>query len=263
MRKYYGEYGPVRHHQILIPEHVKAIHGQMGKHPGINKMVQECRSEYYYPGVAKRIKQWLLKCEDSIKYRRISNNQIRPKMINNTEHVSGLEDILENGILPNLPISAGLQNIVRMINVFSRYLLAYSTQTVMAKTIGRCLVDVMTRHAFSPTLILSDKGSQFRSENVAETTQILENEINHASTKHAQTIGFLERTHVSIKTALKISTGERRSMWHKYVQIAVMNYNTTYHETIGCEPSTVFHGRIPYNVLDLKLGIRSIMENYA
>ena len=35
-----------------------------------------------------------------------------------------------------------------------------------------------------------------------------------------------------------------------------MNYNTTYHETLGCEPSTVFHGRIPYNVLDLKLGIK-------
>ena len=35
-----------------------------------------------------------------------------------------------------------------------------------------------------------------------------------------------------------------------------MNYNTTYHETLGCEPSTIFHGRIPYNVLDLKLGIK-------
>ena len=77
-----------------------------------------------------------------------------------------------------------------------------------------------------------------------------------ASIKHAQTIGILEGTHASIKTALKISTGERRSMWHKYVQIAVMNYTTTYHETLGCEPFTVFHGRIPYNVLDLKLGIK-------
>ena len=45
-------------------------------------------------------------------------------------------------------------------------------------------------------------------------------------------------------------------MWHKYVQIAVMNYNATYHETLGCDPSTVFHGLIPYNVLDLKLGIK-------
>ena len=51
-------------------------------------------------------------------------------------------------------------------------------------------------------------------------------------------------------------TGERRSMWHKHVQIAVMNYNTLYHKTLGCETSTVFHERIPYNVLDLKLVIK-------
>ena len=36
-----------------------------------------------------------------------------------------------------------------------------------------------------------------------------------------------------------------------------MNYNSTYHETLGCEPATVFHGRILYNVLDVKLGIKS------
>ena len=45
-------------------------------------------------------------------------------------------------------------------------------------------------------------------------------------------------------------------MGHKYVRITVMNYNTTYHETSGCEPTTVFHGRIPYNVLDMKTGIK-------
>ena len=261
MRKYYGECGQVTHHQILIPEHLiaellKAIHGQTEKHPGITKMIQECRSKYYYPGLAKRIKQWVTQCEECIKYKRINNNQIRPKMINNTEHVLGPEDILEIDILPNLPNSAGYQNIVTMIDVFSRYLFAYPTQDATAKTIGRCIVDVMTRHAYLPMLILTDKGSQFRSEIVAEITRILEIQISHASTKHAQTIGILERTHASIKTALKISSGERRSMWHKSVQIAVMNYNTTYHETLGCEPSTVFHGRIPYNVLDLKLGIR-------
>ena len=56
----------------------------------------------------------------------------------------------------------------------------------------------MTRHAYLPTLILSDKGTQFRSEAVAEITQIPEIQITHASTKHAQTIGILERTHDSV-----------------------------------------------------------------
>ena len=80
--------------------------------------------------------------------------------------------------------------------------------------------------------------------------------LKHATTKHAQTIGLLERSHASIKQALKIETGERRSLWHKYINIAVLTYNTSYHTSIGSEPSQVFHGRIPHNVLDLRLGIR-------
>ena len=142
------------------------------------------------------------------------------------------------------------------MDVFSRYLFAYPTQDITAKTVARCIIDVMTRHCYLPTVILTDKGSQFRSEVVNQITQTLDIRISHASTKHAQTIGILERTHASLKTSLKISTGERRSMWHKYVQIAVMNYNTSYHESLGCEPTTVFHGRIPYSILDIKLGLK-------
>ena len=129
-----------------------------------------------------------------------------------------------------------------------------------AKTVARCIIDVMTRHCYLPTVILTDKGSQFRSQVVNQMAQTLDIRINHASTKHAQTIGLLERTHASLKTFLKISTGERRSMWHKYVQIAVMNYNTSYHESLGGEPTTVFHGRIPYNILDIKLGLKPNWE---
>ena len=83
-------------------------------------------------------------------------------MINNTENVLVPEDILEIDILPNLPNSAGYENIVTMIDVFSRYLFAYPTQNATERTIGQCIVDVMTRHAYLPTLILSDKDSQFR-----------------------------------------------------------------------------------------------------
>ena len=46
----------------------------------------------------------------------------------------------------------------------------------------------------------------------------------HATTKHAQKIGLLERSHASIKQTLKIETGERRSLWHKNVNIAVLTY---------------------------------------
>ena len=114
----------------------------------------------------------------------------------------------------------------------------------------------MTKHAYLPTTLISNKGTAFMSQVLKEVAGVLGITLKHATTKHSRTIGLLRRSHALIKQALKNETGERRSLWHIYNNIAVLNYNTSYHTSFGCEPSRVFHRRIPYNVLDLKLGIR-------
>ena len=142
------------------------------------------------------------------------------------------------------------------MDVFSRYLFAYPTSNQDAKTIGKVIINIMTKHAYLPTTLISDKGTAFTSHVNKEVAGVLGITLKHAITKHTRTIGLLERSHASIKQSLNIETGERRSLWHKYVSIAVPNYNTTYHASIGCEPSSVFHGRIPYKIFDVKMGIR-------
>ena len=142
------------------------------------------------------------------------------------------------------------------MDVFCRYLFAYPTSNQEAKTIVKVLINIMTKHAYLPTTLISDKCTAFMSHVIREVARILGLTLKHATTKHGQIIGLPERSHASIKQALKIETGERRSLWHKYVNNAVLNYNTSYHTSIDCEPSRVIHGRTPYNVLDLKLGNR-------
>ena len=112
----------------------------------------------------------------------------------------------------------------------------------------------MTKPSYLPTTLITDKGSAFTSTILAEKTQIVGITLKCATTKHPQTIGKLERTHALFKTNLKMASGEYRRQWHKYLPLAVLNFNTTYHSSIGCETSKVFHGRIPFNVLDDKLG---------
>ena len=120
----------------------------------------------------------------------------------------------------------------------------------------------MTKHAYLPTTLISDKGTVITSYVIKEVAGVLGVTLKPATTKHAQTIGLLERSQASIKQSLKIETGERTTLWHKYISIAVLNYNTSYHSSIGCEPSRVFHGRIPYNILDSKTGIRPQKTSY-
>ena len=89
--------------------------------------------------------------------------------------------------------------------------------------------------------------SAFTSTIIAEITQILGITLECATINHPQTIGKLEWTHASLKTNLKMVSGEYRRQWHKYLPLAVLIYNTTYQSSIGCEPRKVFHGRIPFN----------------
>ena len=159
-------------------------------------------------------------------------------------------------LVPGLPPSGGYENIVTAMDVFSRYLFAYPTANQDATTVAKLLINIMTKEAYLPTTLISDKGTAFTSHVIKEVAGVLGITLKHTTTKQAQTIGLLERSHASIKQSLKIETGERRSLWHKYISIAVLIYNTSYQSSIGCEPSRVFHGRIRYNIPDLKMGIR-------
>ena len=159
-------------------------------------------------------------------------------------------------LLPELPPSGGYENIITAIDVFSRYAFAYPVSNPTAVNTAKVIIDIMARHAYLPTLIITDKGSVFVSQVIHEVAEIMGINLKHATTKHAQTIGVLERAHATIKTSLKMASGEYRKQWHKYLPIAILNYNMTYHSSIYCEPSRVFHGRVPHNILDHKLGLR-------
>ena len=102
--------------------------------------------------------------------------------------------------------------------------------------------------------LISDKGTAFSSTIIKEITQMLGITIKRATTMHLQTIGKLERTHASFKTNLKMACEEYRRQWHINLPLAVLNHNTSYHTSISCEPTRVFHGRIPHNILDHKPG---------
>ena len=258
-RKYYNDTGLISHYQIRLPkqlldEFLHALHGHNANHPGITKMIQEAGQKYYYPCIAKYIRTWVTKCQMCIQNKRINNDLLKTELLNCPEWDLGPEDILQMDILPNFPPSGGYDIIITAIDVFSRYLFAYPVTRITAPAVAKVIMDILCKHTYLPTTIITDKGTQFNSQVTKEVAAVLNIELKHATTKHAQTIGLLERTHASVEAHLKAATGEFRNNWHQFLPLAVLNHNTTYHATLGCEPTRVFHGRVPHNILDFKLG---------
>ena len=108
----------------------------------------------------------------------------------------------------------------------------------------------MTWHAYLPTPKNTDKVSVFASQVLSEVAAVTGKTLKHATTKHAQTIEVVERTHARIKTTLKVASAENQKQWQKYVPLAILNYNTCYHTSLECEPLRVFHRTVPYNILN-------------
>ena len=168
----------------------------------------------------------------------------------------GPEDLIQIELLLELPPSGGYEITITAVDVFSRYALAYPVSNPTAVNTAKVIIDIMTRHAYLPTLIVTDKGSVFVAKVIHEVAEILGINLKHASPKHDQTIGVLDWAHATIKNSFKMTSCENTKQLHKYLPIAILNYNTTYHSSIDCEPSRVFHCRVPHDTLDHKLGLR-------
>ena len=108
-------------------------------------------------------------------------------------------------LLPEIPPSGGYENIITAIYVFSRYAFAYPVSNPTAVNTAKVIIDIMTRHAYLPTIFITDKGSVFVSQVIYEVAEIMGMNLKHATTKHAQTIGVLERDHATIRISLKMA----------------------------------------------------------
>ena len=219
-RKYYGDTCSLNYYQNLIPkklvnEVLRNLHGEFGKHPGITKTIIAYREKCSYPNMAQLTSEWVMSCEQCIRELRINPRLTRPTLRNPSEYLTAPEDAMQNDLVPELPPSGGYENIATAIDVFCGNLFAYPASNQDAKTVAKLIINIMTKHAYLPTTLISDKGTAFTSTVIKEVAGVLGITLRHATTKHAQTIGLLEQSHASINQTLKIETGERRSLWRK------------------------------------------------
>ena len=189
--------------------------------------------------------QLIRSCERCIRESRIDRSLTRPPLQNPNEHITPPEDAMQFDLVPEIPPCGGYENIVTAMDMFFRYLFAYPTANQEAKTIAKVLINIMTKHTYLPTTLISDKETAFLLHVIKEVAGVLGITLKHATTKQAQTIGLLEQSHASIKQALKIETGKRRSLWHKYINIAVLNYNTSCHTRLAVSQAESFTAEFP------------------
>ena len=67
-------------------------------------------------------------------------------------------------LVPEIPLSGGVEKIVTVMDVFCWYLFAYFTSSQDAKPIAEIIFNIMTKHFHLPMTMIPDKGSDFMSK---------------------------------------------------------------------------------------------------
>ena len=120
-------------------------------------MMQDNRRNYYFPSIAKYVKIWLRHCEAWKQDKRISNMKKEPELLKVPEWDLGLEDAMQIHLLPELPHGGGYENNFTAIDLFSRYAFAYPVSDSIAVNQAEVKIDILTRHACLPTLVITKK----------------------------------------------------------------------------------------------------------
>ena len=97
-----------------------------------------------------------MSCEQCVRETRIERKNTHPPLQNPNKHITAPEDAMRIDLVPELPTSGGYENIVTAMDMFSRYLFAYLTSNQDAKTISKVLINIMTKHVYLPTTLISD-----------------------------------------------------------------------------------------------------------
>ena len=114
--------------------------------------------------MAQLIRRWVMSCEQFLRESRVDDRLTQPALQNPREHITATEEAIHFDLLPELPPSAGYENVVTAMDVFSRYLFANPTSSQDAKTIAKVKINILTKHSYLPTTIISDKRSVFMSK---------------------------------------------------------------------------------------------------
>ena len=198
-RQYYTDHGEVSHLQVLLPGQLlkvlrQSLHGTDGKHQGISQMMQKNRQKFYFPSIATYVRNCVPDCERCTQDKRIKNTRITPELFHIPEWDLRPEISCTSTYCRIYHLVEGRRINLQQLTFFREmHLLKQFLPNPTAANTLKAIIDVTTRHAFLPTLTITDKGSVFVSQVRREVGQVLGLNVKHATTKHAQTIGVLER----------------------------------------------------------------------
>ena len=241
---------------LVLPQSIRSIilrqlHDFSG-HQGVERTIEIVRSRCYWPTLAKDIEVYCKNCERC----RVAKEPT-PKQKTLMTHIIAkrpLEIVALDFTLLDKSTS-GVENVLVMTDVFTKYTVAISTKDQTAKTVSRVFVKEWIQKLGIPERIHSDQGRSFENSVVQQLCKMYEIKKSKTSPYYPQGNSQVERFNRSLHNLLRTLSHEQKMKWPDHLQELVFAYNCTPHSTTGYAPYFLFFGRTPRLPVDNLLAV--------
>jgi transposase InsO family protein len=220
-------------------------------HQGRDKTISLVRQRCYWPRMTVDVENWIKQCDRCTKRKTPANARAPLVNITSTQPL----ELVCMDFMSLETSKGGFQYILVVTDHFTRFVQAFPTKNMTAKTTAQCLFEgFIVRYGF-PSRIHSDQGANFESSLIKELCQLAGIVKSRTTPYHPMGNGQTERFNRTLLNMLGTLESIEKCDWKAHVAPLVHAYNCTPHESTGFSPFFLMFGRHPRLPVDVMYGL--------
>lgn len=207
-------------------------------HPGVRATRKLIAKRYFWPGMNKDIGIWAKACVSCQKSKtsRHVKSQFQSFAVPNQrfEHI-------HLDLVGPLSRSGDFQYIMTIVDRFSRWPEAYPLKDITSDTIAKTFVAQYISRFGVPSIITTDRGSQFMSKLFGSISKLIGTHHIRTTSYHPQSNGLVERFHRHLKSSLMARCNTTN--WSEELGLVLLGIRVAIKEDLQCSPAEMVYGQ--------------------
>ena len=174
---------------LLRMEVIQKHHNSpVARHPGYEKTLDLLQCNYYWPGMATTVKEYIARCDTCQRFK--GSNMAPAGLLHPLETLSLPWEHISADFITDLPLSHGFDAILMVVDRFSKEVeLIPCTKTCSALDMAKLFMHNVWKHHGLPCSITSDQGPQFAAQVMQEINKALSISTKLSTSFHPQMNG--------------------------------------------------------------------------
>jgi hypothetical protein len=226
--------------KLIAVFHASAI----GGHSGIKVTYHRLKQLFCWKGMKLDVDNFVKQC---LVYQRAKHGQKHPAgLLQPLPIPDEAWKQLSMDFIEGLPLSEKCNVIVVVVDRLTKYAHFFAVKhPYTAQSIAQLFLDNVVKLHGMPKSIVSDRDPIFLRKFWKELFTLYEVKLTLRTAYHPQTNGQTERVNQCLEMYLRCAIHENPKQWKKWLPLAELWYNSSYHTSMGCSPFKALYGYEP------------------